>query len=64
MRPINETFGTYWMNSRAYRAVVGNPEGESVGMLLRRYDGTTKCTLKEQDEDVDCINMALYSDKG
>ena len=41
------------------------PKGrESVGMLLRQYDGTIKWTLKEQDEDVDCINTTLYGDQG
>ena len=48
MRLINETFGTYWMKRSAYRAVAGNPEGErQFGMLLLRYDGTIKWTLKE-----------------
>jgi hypothetical protein len=36
------------MKRSAYRAVVGNPEGEKqFGMLLRRCDGTVKRTLKE-----------------
>jgi hypothetical protein len=53
------------MKRSAYRAVIGNAEGErQFGMLLRQYDGIIKWTLKEEDEDVDCINMAQYSDRG